>query len=227
MFFSVPPPIIGLKAVYLCGENKGNLPDIQQAQFIFLTPEQAINQATKKVLQARRDSLKLLVIDEAHCVMESDETFRPDYKKLGTLQTALRAPVMGLTATPTQAVRSQVPTLVGVTHYTLVEASLDRPELFMEFRLVDGLVHLDHELLEEFRALKDLALVFCTSKADACSLYEEAKAVMGKSVGVFHASLSEDQKKLVMGRLMTQELRVAFCHGLSRYGGSTSLDSTG
>ena len=201
---------IDLKAVYICSENKGSMPNVKEAQYVFMTPEQTVCQQVKKMLASRIGEVKLLVIDEAHCISESTETFRPDYLKLGTFKIFLRAPVMALTATPTSAVRAIIPKTLAIPECALVEGSLDRPELFIEFRLVNGLVHLDPDLLEELGRVKDLAVVFCGSKVQACSLYEEAKRTMGKDVGVFHASLTQGQKTKVIGRMMQGVLRVAF-----------------
>jgi len=203
----------GHPAVYLCGENKASvLPSLQEKKdlFLFLTPEQAIATDVKAVLAQKKNPCCLLVVDEAHCVLEGRPEYRPEYMHLTRLLHTLNAPIMALTATPTDTVRCNLPISLGIGKYTVIEGILDRPELFLEVRTVNGLQNLDANLLKEIAQQPELTVIFCQEKNKVCDLYKQAKQVMGRRVGVYHASLSKDQKVLVIGRVMGGELQALF-----------------
>lgn len=74
---------------------------------VYMTPELATNAAAQlQQLHASR-GLSLIAIDEAHCVSEWGHDFRPSFRGLGELRTALPGvPLMALTATATEHVRA-------------------------------------------------------------------------------------------------------------------------
>ena len=61
------------------------------------------------------DKLDRFVIDEAHCVSNWGNDFRPDYLKLSFLRrTYVSVPLIALTATATEKVREEVITRLGM-----------------------------------------------------------------------------------------------------------------
>jgi len=199
----------GHAAVYLCGENKEiALEKIKSGKMshIFVTPEQAMAVDVLPVLISQKAKISLLVVDEAHCLVESTDNFRPTYKHIGTLRTKLGVPVMALTATPTAGVRSCLPVVLAVSTYTIVEESLDRPELFLEVRAVKGLQHFEAAFISSLKEAPGLTMIFCQNKEKVCDLFEEVRAVLGAKAGLFQASLTEGQKALVLKRARKGDL---------------------
>ena len=54
--------------------------------------------------------MKLLVIDEAHCISEWGNNFRQEYQQLPELSTFFQTPVMALTGTSTKKVKADITT---------------------------------------------------------------------------------------------------------------------
>ena len=93
---------LNFKACCITAETKKEiLPTLQNGgyNFIYLTPEQADSSDVIKALHGIKESVCLFVIDEAHCVVQASDLYRPEYMKLGHLKSKLEAPVMVLTAT--------------------------------------------------------------------------------------------------------------------------------
>lgn len=68
--------------------------------------------------------MKLLVIDEAHCISEWGDNFRQEYQQLSELRSFFQTPVMALTGTSTKKVKADI-----TTHLHL---SRDRPNIFIQ-----------------------------------------------------------------------------------------------
>jgi len=82
--------------------------------FLFVSPERLRVPGFVDWLAKRRPGL--IAIDEAHCISQWGHDFRPDYRLLGERLIALRpAPVIGLTATATPLVQTDIIEQLGLT----------------------------------------------------------------------------------------------------------------
>src|SRR5438067_10485468 len=71
-----------------------------------------------------------IAIDEAHCISEWGHDFRPEYRELKKLRTHLPdVPVMALTATATERVRTDIVKQLKLREPRCYVASFDRPNL--------------------------------------------------------------------------------------------------
>jgi hypothetical protein len=78
-------------------------------QFIFLTPELAVNAVSSLAALHAGRGLALIAVDEAHCISEWGADYRPSYRQLAQLRAALPGvPIAALTATATARVRQDI-----------------------------------------------------------------------------------------------------------------------
>lgn len=100
-----------------------------KVQIVLTNPEMLGQDAVLNELTAR--SVSHVVVDEAHCVSEWGETFRPSYLELGRVITAIKPHVTtAFTATASPPVLQAVRThLFGDTGAHLVQAVPDRPNI--------------------------------------------------------------------------------------------------
>ena len=121
------PGTEGVPASYLSsqqssGEYQAVLRELRKAQptmkLLYVTPEQLVNGGgLNDVLRglAERRLLARFIIDEAHCVSTWGHSFRADYKALGVLrQRYPRVPIVALTATATEKVKSDTLKILGI-----------------------------------------------------------------------------------------------------------------
>ena len=80
---------------------------------------------------ASQASIPLIAIDEAHCVSQWGQDFRPAYLGIGEFIGALpkRPIVAALTATATEKVREDIVSLLGLRNPATVVTGFDRPNL--------------------------------------------------------------------------------------------------
>ncbi|HWG63724.1 MAG TPA: RecQ family ATP-dependent DNA helicase [Streptosporangiaceae bacterium] len=105
-----------------------------QTGFIFLGPEQLARQDVTAMLA--RAAVRLLAVDEAHCISSWGYDFRPDYLRLGSVidSFATRPAVAALTATAAPPVRQEIVARLGLKHPRQVIRDFDRPEIHLAVR---------------------------------------------------------------------------------------------
>lgn len=96
---------------------------------VYVAPERLDDPAFLDIV--RSHGLSLLAVDEAHCISQWGNDFRPSYQRIRDFIDALptRPPVMALTATATRQVREDIEGALGLHDPLRVVASFDRPNL--------------------------------------------------------------------------------------------------
>jgi ATP-dependent DNA helicase RecQ len=131
----------GVAAAYLSSTQR---PETQAAvreavragrvRLLYLAPERW--DSVPELLAGR--AVSLLAVDEAHCISEWGEDFRPRYRQLGRLRSAVGGPpTIALTATATPATREDIIRVLGLSRPVMVMTSFDRPNLFFSVRRLD------------------------------------------------------------------------------------------
>jgi ATP-dependent DNA helicase RecQ len=104
-----------------------------QARLLYVAPETLLRPETLTLIE--QSGLRLLVVDEAHCISEWGHDFRPEYRKLGPVrQRFAGAGCLALTATATQRVRDDIRRQLRIPAENTFVAPFDRPNLFLEVR---------------------------------------------------------------------------------------------
>ena len=99
-------------------------------RLLYVAPERLENQRFAE-LAAGRD-ISLVAVDEAHCISQWGQDFRPGYLDIARfLETLPRRPVVGaFTATATGEVREDIVRLLGLADPVTVVTGFDRPNLY-------------------------------------------------------------------------------------------------
>src|SRR5437588_12331364 len=75
-------------------------------------------------------NVNLIAVDEAHCISEWGHDFRPEYRQLAELRKSFpTVPMMALTATATERVRTDIVALLNLREPSFYVASFNRPNL--------------------------------------------------------------------------------------------------
>jgi len=124
---------VGLRATYLSSTLE---PDERQRrvralaageyEICYAAPE-GIEASVGRVLGGL--DLRLIAVDEAHCISHWGHDFRPAYRNLSGLRARFGAPVLALTATATQEVIRDIAGQLGMSDPLVVRGSFFRPNL--------------------------------------------------------------------------------------------------
>ncbi len=136
---------------------------------VMTTPESLANEEISGALQ--ESGIALAAIDEAHCISEWGYDFRPAYQRLGERLRALGAPpLMALTATATEKVRTDIMRFLGMREPRIVAGSPHRSNLAFEV--------LESQQAERLRGLARLAqrlrrpgIIYCTTTKEVDIVY--------------------------------------------------------
>ena len=121
-------------------------------RLLYVTPERFRKPEFIDVI-ARRD-VRLLAVDEAHCISEWGHDFRPDYTRLREFRALIGNPTtIALTATATPDVQIDIVRQLGLQpeEVQLFHEGIDRPNLNLAVEEVWG----DEEKIEQILAVRE------------------------------------------------------------------------
>ena len=138
--------------------------------------------------------LPLIAIDEAHCVSQWGQDFRPSYLKIIQFIRALpHRPVIGaFTATATSRVKDDIKKLLGLAEPLEITTGFDRPNLYFDVVRAKKKITWLHAYLLEHRAQS--GIVYCATRknTEAVCAYLQQK---GLGAVRYHAGLSDEERK--------------------------------
>lgn len=167
-----------------------------KARILITTPESlASGRRLRGFLKSQ--GLSHVAVDEAHCVSEWGESFRPAYLELGrAIEELGPLAVSAFTATASPAVFEAVAaSLFGGEAYRIIEGDPDRPNISYSVQPTLSKLHSLEALL---RSKPRPAIVFCSSREGTEILAEDLRRRLGeREVYFYHAGLERAEKRKV------------------------------
>jgi ATP-dependent DNA helicase RecQ len=173
-------------------------------RLLYLAPERLMLDGTIGSLS--RWNVRLIAVDEAHCISEWGHDFRPEYRQLAKLRPMFPdVPIMALTATATGRVRSDIVTQLKLREPSCFMASFNRPNL--TYRVAPKSKGYD-QLLDFVRNRpREAGIVYCASRAATEKLAERLTRD-GMKARPYHAGLTPNQRNENQELFLRDEIRV-------------------
>ena len=145
---------------------------------------------------ARTARLALIAVDEAHCVSQWGQDFRPSYLSIGQFiaELPVRPPVAALTATATDLVRRDIVRLLGLRDAACTVTGFDRPNLRFAVERREPkqkLARLD-AFIDERRA--ESGIVYCAKRATVEEVCDHLRE-RGIAATRYHAGLTAEERE--------------------------------
>ena len=159
-------------------------------------------------------------IDEAHCISEWGHDFRPEYRNIRpTINKIGTAPIIALTATATDKVRSDIKKSLGITDAKEFKSSFNRANLYYEVRPKTNDV--DKQIIKFIRQHEGKSgIIYCLSRKKVEELAEVLKANEIKAApyhaGLDSATRSQTQDDFLMERIDVIVATIAFGMGIDK-----------
>lgn len=162
-------------------------------KIIYVAPERLCAPAFLEI--CRSLSISMVAVDEAHCVSQWGQDFRPSYLKIPDFIESLPSrPVVGaFTATATGTVREDIKNLLKLRSPLVVATGFDRPNLFF------SVMHPNKKSIALMKLIKERkgesGIVYCSTRKaveEVCELLNKN----GFTATRYHAGLGEDERRL-------------------------------
>lgn len=163
-------------------------------KIIYVAPERLITDGFLNL--AKEVQISMITVDEAHCISQWGQDFRPSYMKIVEFVNLLsqRPIISAFTATATESVREDIVCILGLNNpYTLI-TGFNRENLFFQ---VDKPKNKDQYILDYIaNNPEDSGIIYCATRKNVDSLYDLLKS-RGISVAKYHAGMGvSDRKKM-------------------------------
>ena len=189
-----------------------------RTKLLYVAPESLTKEDNVEFLKSVK--ISFYAVDEAHCISEWGHDFRPEYRRIRPIVNEIgNAPVIALTATATDKVRTDIKKNLGIVDATEFKSSFNRPNLYYEVRskTKDG----DKDIIKFIRQHPGKSgIIYCLSRKKV----EELAAVLRANdikAAAYHAGLdsntrSATQDDFLMERIDVIVATIAFGMGIDK-----------
>lgn len=161
-------------------------------KIIYIAPERLVTEGFLAL--AKSVPISMVTVDEAHCISQWGQDFRPSYMKIVEfVKTLEKRPIISaFTATATETVREDIICTLGLQNpFTLVNG-FDRENLFFQ---VDKPKNKEQYILKYISGHSgDSGIIYCATRKNVDNIYELLKS-KGISVGKYHAGMNAEERK--------------------------------
>ena len=187
-------------------------------KLLYLAPESL--QKEENIMFLKEIKVSFFAVDEAHCISEWGHDFRPEYRRIRPVVNAIgRAPIIALTATATEKVRTDIKKNLDIPKAKDFMSSFNRPSLYYEVRAKTP--DIDKQIIKFIRQHQGKSgIVYCLSRKKAEDLAEVLKTNDIKAAA-YHAGLdtavrNETQDDFLMERIDVICATIAFGMGIDK-----------
>lgn len=174
-------------------------------KLLYIAPERLQAEGFRRLLEEL--PVSLVAVDEAHCVSQWGQDFRPSYLEIAELVRSLpvRPPVGAFTATATAAVRRDIETLLELRDPLRVTTGFDRPNLFFEVaRPRDKDLWLSRFLAER---PEQSGIVYCATRKTVDAVTASLLA-QGVPAARYHAGMEDQERRRSQEGFVYDQARV-------------------
>ena len=189
-----------------------------RTKLLYVAPESLTKEENVEFLKTVK--ISFYAIDEAHCISEWGHDFRPEYRRIRpTINEIANAPVIALTATATDKVRTDIKKSLGIMDAQEFKSSFNRPNLYYEVRQKTSEV--DKDIIRFIRQHPGKSgIIYCLSRKKV----EELAAILCANeikAAPYHAGLesskrSQTQDDFLMERIDVIVATIAFGMGIDK-----------
>ncbi|MEO0377530.1 MAG: DNA helicase RecQ [Cyanobacteria bacterium P01_A01_bin.17] len=194
-------------------------------KLLYVAPERLLAPSFHSFLEqlSQKVGISTFAIDEAHCVSEWGHDFRPEYRQLFQLkQRYPQIPIIALTATATQRVRTDIAQQLRLSDPTVYVSSFNRQNLYYEVIQKSKIAY--QQLLGKIQQHqgqdKGSGIIYCLSRKHVNEVSSKLQQD-GISALPYHAGLSSQDRENNQNKFIRDDVQiivatVAFGMGINK-----------
>lgn len=189
-----------------------------QTKLLYVAPESLTKEEYIDFL--KNIKISFYAVDEAHCISEWGHDFRPEYRKIRSLIGEIGvAPIIALTATATNKVRTDIKKNLGIQDAVEFKSSFNRPNLYYEVRRKTKDV--DKDIIRFIKQYPGKSgIIYCLSRKRVEELAEilQANDIRAEAyhAGMDSVTRSKTQDDFLMERIDVIVATIAFGMGIDK-----------
>ncbi|MDN6655976.1 MAG: RecQ family ATP-dependent DNA helicase, partial [Bifidobacterium crudilactis] len=153
--------------------------------------------------------ISMIAVDEAHCVSQWGQDFRPSYLDIGGfIEGFVRRPIVAaFTATATEQVRADIVRMLNLHDPVMTVTGFDRPNLFLD------VIRLSTKQKSEWISryvhehADDSGIVYCATRKETDAVAQELRRE-GVTAAAFHAGLQPEERARAQRAFVNDEVQV-------------------
>ncbi len=189
-----------------------------RTKLLYVAPESLTKEENIRFLAGTK--ISFYAVDEAHCISEWGHDFRPEYRNIRPLVEQIgSAPIIALTATATDKVRTDIKKNLGIPDAAEFKSSFNRPNLYYEIR--PKTKDVDKDITRFVLQNKGKSgIIYCLSRRRVEELAEMLRANNIKArayhAGMESADRAQTQDDFLMERIDVIVATIAFGMGIDK-----------
>lgn len=194
--------------------NKTQMNDVKseiisgRTKMLFIAPETLTKDENIEFFQ--KTNISFVAVDEAHCISEWGHDFRPEYRRIRTMISAIgeNIPIIALTATATPKVQTDIVKSLEMDDTNIFISSFNRDNLYYEIR----------PKVNKESAVKSIIQFIKTSQGKSGIIYVQSRKsteeiakmlnVNGIKAAAYHAGLDAKTRTQVQDDFLMEEVEV-------------------
>ncbi len=161
-------------------------------KIVYVAPERLETQ--EFAVFAKRADISMVAVDEAHCISQWGQDFRPSYLKIVQFIKMLpkRPVISAFTATATNVVKEDIQCVLGLLEPKVLVTGFNRENLYFA---VETTKKKDAYLLDYVtKHSHDSGIIYCATRKNVDAVYEKLSAE-GIPVTRYHAGLGNEERQ--------------------------------
>ena len=155
-------------------------------------------------------TISFFAVDEAHCISEWGHDFRPEYRRLKEVMDQInpKVPIIGLTATATPKVQSDILKNLGLRKPAVFISSFNRPNLYYEIQPKVNLDQTNKSIVRFIQQHKNKSGIIYTLNRKTTEELASMLMANGIKAVAYHAGLDSKLRSERQDQFLNEDIHV-------------------
>lgn len=182
-----------------------NRASLGEYKLIYVAPERLESNAFMNF--ANNTDIFMVAVDEAHCISQWGQDFRPSYLKIADFIKSLkRRPIIGaFTATATPEVKDDICCILGLKDPDIYVTGFDRPNLYFEVDQIKDKTGFVKDYIKAHP--EESGIIYCATRKTTDELYDSL-ILDGVKASKYHAGMNSEERKTNQNCFINDELPI-------------------